>query len=146
REKELASEDELAQMDDATVLDLIFRPGFSTATRVTDVSGRGVGMDVVRDVITRMAGTIELASTPGAGTTFTLKLPLTLAILQVLLVRVAGEDYALPLDAVVRTLALSPEQIHRVYDREVIFVGEEQVPLLWTAAALELGSGAGELG
>jgi chemotaxis protein histidine kinase CheA/ActR/RegA family two-component response regulator len=161
REKQLASDEELAAMDDRAVLDLIFRPGFSTAARVTDVSGRGVGMDVVRDTITKLSGTIELASSPGAGTTFTLKLPLTLAIVQVLLVRVAGEDYALPLDAVVRTLALPPEQIQRVYDREVIFVpgpsGEagaaersdtmKQVPLLWAAEALELDRATGlELG
>jgi CheY-like chemotaxis protein len=142
REKQLASDEELAAMDDHTVLDLIFRPGFSTAARVTDVSGRGVGMDVVRDTITKLSGTIELQSAAGAGTTFTLKLPLTLAIVQVLLVRVAGEDYALPLDAVVRTLAVPPEQIQRVYDREVLFVGHEgareQVPLLWAAEALDL--------
>jgi chemotaxis protein histidine kinase CheA/ActR/RegA family two-component response regulator len=151
REKQLATDEELADMDDRAVLDLIFRPGFSTAARVTDLSGRGVGMDVVRDTITKLSGTIELASSPGLGTTFTLRLPLTLAIVQVLLVRIAGEDYALPLDVVVRTLALPPEQIQRVYDREVIFLGrtaadpEEaavesvaQVPLLWAADALEL--------
>ncbi|HEX6834973.1 MAG TPA: chemotaxis protein CheA, partial [Polyangia bacterium] len=141
REKALASDDELAAMDDTAVLDLIFRPGFSTAARVTDVSGRGVGMDVVRDTIGKLSGSIELRSTPGAGTTFVLKLPLTLAIVQVLLVRVGGEDYALPLDIVQRTLSVSADDVHRVYDREVLFVGEEQIPLIWTAEALELGDG-----
>jgi two-component system chemotaxis sensor kinase CheA len=141
REKRLASDEELAAMDDTAVLDLIFRPGFSTAARVTDVSGRGVGMDVVRDTIQKLSGSIELRSTPGQGTTFTLKLPLTLAIVQVLLVRVAGEDYALPLDIVQRTLAVRPDDVHRVYDRDVLFVGEEQIPLLWTAEALEMGDG-----
>ena len=141
REKRLASDEELAAMDDTAVLDLIFRPGFSTAVRVTDVSGRGVGMDVVRDTIGKLSGSIELRSTPGTGTTFTLKLPLTLAIVQVLLVRVAGEEYALPLDIVQRTLAVSPADVHRVYDREVLFVGEEQVPLIWTAEALEMDDG-----
>jgi two-component system, chemotaxis family, sensor kinase CheA len=142
REKGLASDDELAAMDDKEVLDLIFRPGFSTAARVTDVSGRGVGMDVVRETITRLAGTIELSSKKGEGTTLTLKLPLTLAIVQVLLVRVAGEDYALPLDVVQRTLAVAPEEIHRVHERDIIFVGDEQIPLLWTGDALELETGA----
>ena len=141
RDKQLAGDDELAAMDDTAVLDLIFRPGFSTAARVTDVSGRGVGMDVVRDTIGKLSGSIELRSTPGAGTTFILKLPLTLAIVQVLLVRVGGEDYALPLDVVQRTLAVSPDHVHRVYDCEVLFVGDEQVPLIWTAEALELGAG-----
>ncbi|HXU70089.1 MAG TPA: response regulator [Polyangia bacterium] len=141
REKQLASEEELASMDDTAVLDLIFRPGFSTATRVTDISGRGVGMDVVRDAIGKLSGSIELRSTPGDGTIFTLKLPLTLAIVQVLLVRVAGEDYALPLDIVSRTLAVSPDDVHRVYDREVLFIGDQQIPLVWTAEALEMGDG-----
>ncbi|MGZ3442484.1 MAG: response regulator, partial [Polyangia bacterium] len=141
REKQLASDEELAAMDDTEVLELIFRPGFSTAARVTDVSGRGVGMDVVRDTIAKLSGTIELRSTPGAGTTFALKLPLTLAIVQVLLVRVGGEDYALPLDLVQRTLAVKETDVHRVYDREIIFVGEEQIPLVWTADALEMGNG-----
>ena len=141
REKALASDEELAAMDDTAVLDLIFRPGFSTAARVTDISGRGVGMDVVRDAIQKLSGSIELRSVPGQGTSFTLKLPLTLAIVQVLLVRVAGEDYALPLDIVLRTLAVSPNDVHRVYDREVLFVGDEQIPLIWTAEALEMGDG-----
>jgi two-component system chemotaxis sensor kinase CheA len=141
-EKALATPEELATMDDRQVLDLIFRPGFSTAARITDVSGRGVGMDVVRETITRLSGTIELDSQKGQGTTFTLKLPLTLAIVQVLLVRVAGEDYALPLDVVQRTLALPPEQIHRVHERDVIFVADEQIPLVWTGDALELEQGA----
>jgi two-component system chemotaxis sensor kinase CheA len=142
REKRLASDEELAAMDETAVLDLIFRPGFSTAARVTDVSGRGVGMDVVRDTIGRLSGTIELSSQPGVGTTFTLRLPLTLAIVQVLLVRVAGEDYALPLDVVTRTLAVASADVHRVYDREVIFVGDTQVPLIFAAEALGLSGGA----
>jgi two-component system chemotaxis sensor kinase CheA len=134
----LAAPEELAAMDDGALLDLIFRPGFSTAARVTEVSGRGVGMDVVRDTLTRMSGSIEVASTPGAGTQMILKLPLTLAIAQVLLVRVGGEELALPLDAVQRTLRLAPGEVQRVCDREVVFVGGEQVPLIWVADALEL--------
>ena len=86
-------------------------------------------------------GIDRAALDPGAGTTFVLRLPLTLAIVQVLLVRVAGEDYALPLDIVKRTLAVTPADVHRVYDCEVLFVGDEQIPLLWTAEALEMGDG-----
>jgi two-component system chemotaxis sensor kinase CheA len=145
-EKQLATPEEVEGMDEKQVLDLIFRPGFSTAARITDVSGRGVGMDVVRATVQRLSGTIELASRPGDGTTFTIKLPLTLAILQVLLVRADGADYALPLDTVVRTLAVPASAVHRVYDREVLLLptGDdgappEQVPLVWLADALELG-------
>src|SRR4029077_11131499 len=103
-EKKLGTEEEVAAMDDRAVLDLIFRPGFSTAARVSEVSGRGVGMDVVREAITRLKGSIAIAATPGHGTIFTLRLPLTLAIIQVLVVRVGGQDLAIPLDAVQRTL------------------------------------------
>jgi two-component system chemotaxis sensor kinase CheA len=137
-DSQLATPDELAAMDEKQVLDLIFRPGFSTAARVTDVSGRGVGMDVVRETISRLQGTIEITSAPGAGTTFTLRLPLTLAIVQVLLVRVGGEEMAVPLDVVERTLSVPVEQIHRVLDRELLMLGETQVPLVWLADALEL--------
>jgi two-component system chemotaxis sensor kinase CheA len=139
-EKSLATPAELEAMDGKQVLDLIFRPGFSTAARVTDLSGRGVGMDVVRATIHKLSGSIEISSTPGRGTTFTLKLPLTLAIVQVLLVRVGGEELAIPLDVVERTLQLKPEEIHRVYDRDVLLLGERQIPLLWLADSLDLPS------
>jgi two-component system chemotaxis sensor kinase CheA len=135
----LATAEELAAMDRRQVLDLIFRPGFSTAAKVTDISGRGVGMDVVRSTIQRMSGSVEISTRPGEGTTFTLRLPLTLAIIQVLLVRLGGDDYALPLDVVVRTLSLPPDEVHRVQDRDVILLADgEQVPLIWLADALDL--------
>jgi two-component system chemotaxis sensor kinase CheA len=148
-EKQLATREELEAMDERQVLDLIFRPGFSTAARVTDVSGRGVGMDVVRETITRLSGSIDIASQPGAGTTFTLRLPLTLAIVQVLLVRIGGEELALPLDVVERSLAVPLSQIHRVLDREILLLpsgsDEEaepvQLPVVWLADALEVERG-----
>ncbi len=140
-EKNLADPAELEAMDSKQVLDLIFRPGFSTAARVTDLSGRGVGMDVVRSTVTKLGGSIELASRPGEGTTFTLKLPLTLAILQVLLVRAAGEEFALPLDAVVRTLHIRRAELAQIYDRHLLFLDDgEQVPVVWLADALELSA------
>jgi len=142
REKSLTTEAELVAMSDTEVLDLIFRPGFSTATRITDVSGRGVGMDVVRDAIQRLSGTIELHSEKGVGTRFLLKLPLTLAIIQVLLVRVAGEQLALPLDVVERTLHLELDEIHNLHAREVFYLDEARVvPLIDVARTLELGHG-----
>jgi two-component system, chemotaxis family, sensor kinase CheA len=144
-EKNLIGEAEVAAMDDRAVLDLIFRPGFSTAARVSEVSGRGVGMDVVREAITRLKGTIDIASTPGHGTTFTLKLPLTLAIIQVLVVRVAGQDLAIPLDAVKRTLTVKVSELKRVHLRPVVMLDEQEVPLVPIALALALeGTGDDE--
>jgi CheY-like chemotaxis protein len=128
-------------MDERQVLDLIFRPDFSTAARITDLSRRGMGMDVVRASVTRLGGSIEIASRPGAGTVFTLKLPLTLAILPVLMVRAAGEELALPLDVVVRSLHVRREELATLYDRHLLFVDGEQIPVVWLADALEL-SGA----
>jgi chemotaxis protein histidine kinase CheA/ActR/RegA family two-component response regulator len=149
RERGLASAEELEAMDDREVLDIIFRPGFSTAEVVSDVSGRGVGMDVVRQTIVhRLKGSIEIRSTVGQGSTFTLSLPLTLAITQVLLARAGGEVFAVPLDAVLRTLIVQPDQVRLVQEREVLTVRDRQVPLVRLAEVLELAGdevGGGEL-
>src|SRR5262249_54940266 len=105
REKGIVTDAELAAMDDGDALELIFRPGFSTAAHVTEVSGRGVGMDAVRQaIVSRLKGAVEIESTIGKGSAITLRLPLTLAIIQVLLARAGGETFAIPLDSVVRTL------------------------------------------
>jgi chemotaxis protein histidine kinase CheA/CheY-like chemotaxis protein len=143
-EKQLATPEELAAMSESDMLDLIFRPGFSTAARVTDISGRGVGMDIVREALGRLSGTIEVTSQPGRGACFTIKLPLTLAILQSLVVRVAGDDFALPLDTVVRSVSARRDQIHRVADRDVLLLGGEQIPIIRISDALELPAPATE--
>ena len=149
RERGLCTADELDAMDDREVLDLIFRPGFSTAETVSDVSGRGVGMDVVKQTIVHgLKGSIEIRSTVGQGSSFTLSLPLTLAITQVLLARAGGEVFAMPLDTVVRTLTLQPDEVRRVQEREVIAVRDRQVPLIRLVDVLELATdevGGGEL-
>jgi chemotaxis protein histidine kinase CheA/ActR/RegA family two-component response regulator len=139
RSKGLVPAAELDAMDDRDVLDLVFLPGFSTAASVSEVSGRGVGMDVVRQtVVSRLKGTIELDSTLGAGTTFVLRLPLTLAIIQVLLARAGGEVYAIPLDAVVRTLVVRASDVALVADRETFVVQGHHVPLVRLDQILEL--------
>jgi chemotaxis protein histidine kinase CheA/ActR/RegA family two-component response regulator len=115
---------------DDEVFDLIFRPGFSTAGRVSDLSGRGVGMDVVRETIGRLKGTVAVDSELGVGSSFEIRLPLTLAIVQVLLLRVAGQVYAVPLDLVERTVAAEPSRIRTTTDRELLHDGGEEIPMI----------------
>jgi len=128
-----------AQHSERELLELLFVPGFSTARSVSELSGRGVGMDVVRRAIGRLSGTLEVASRPGLGTTFTIRLPLTLAILGALLVRIAGELYAIPLDAVSESLRLDAEQIERSESGDAVMHRDRLLPLIRGAEFFELG-------
>lgn len=119
-----------AVLTEAELHSLIFSPGFSTASSVTSVSGRGVGMDVVRSNIEALGGTVELTSTRGKGTTVTLKLPLTLAIIDGLLVTVSEETFVLPLSAVVECVELTETGRNRTHGRHIIKVREEIVPYI----------------
>jgi two-component system, chemotaxis family, sensor kinase CheA len=119
-----------AHIPDNEILNLIFEPGFSTAERVTDVSGRGVGMDVVRKQVQKLRGRIEIQSTPGKGTTFLLKLPLTLAIIDGLVIGVGRERYIVPLFAVRETFRPKPEMISTVCGRgEVALIRGQLLPV-----------------
>ncbi len=130
-ERGLVSEAEAAQMPDERVFDLIFEPGFSTADQVSDVSGRGVGMDVVKRNIRELGGTIEVTSRPGQGTTLTIRLPLTLAILDGQLVQVGDQTYILPLVSIIESLQVRPQHINAVAGRaEVYQVRDEFVPVV----------------
>jgi two-component system chemotaxis sensor kinase CheA len=129
-EKGLITNEQFQTMTDRDAFSLIFMPGFSTAEKVTSVSGRGVGMDVVRTNIQKLKGIIEVDSKIGAGTTFTIKLPLTLAIIQGLLVRVHSEIYALPLSAVVEVVNTDLNQIYSVNQNEVIRIRNQVFPLI----------------
>lgn len=129
REKGLVGES--AVLSDPEIYDLIFQPGFSTAAQATDLSGRGVGMDVVRRNITELGGNVELSSAPGAGTTTTITLPLTLAIVDGQLVAVGEETYIVPLVAIVESLQLRPGVASQVYDHgEVIPFRGEYLPII----------------
>jgi len=112
------------------ILDFIFLPGFSTVEKATDLSGRGVGMDVVRTNLKKLNGSIEIDSQVSKGSTVKLRLPLTLAILPVLLVRVSREVYALPLRSVAETAQIDSKHLHRVEGSEVLCLRGETVPLL----------------
>ena len=119
-----------AQLSEAETFALIFQPGFSTAKQVTDVSGRGVGMDVVRQRVESLRGTIDVASRPGQGTSVTLRLPLTLAIIDGLLVRVAAQLFVLPLGSTLECIELTREEIEKANGRRMVNVRGEIVPYI----------------
>ena len=127
------------RLTDRELIELIFTPGFSTAEEVSDVSGRGVGMDVVKRNITKLKGIFDVDSAPGQGTRFTIKLPLTLAIIQALLVRVVDELYAIPLDSVIESQRVEMPDVRTVHGSEVITLRGQVVPLLRIADFFELG-------
>jgi two-component system, chemotaxis family, sensor kinase CheA len=127
------------RLSDREIIELIFTPGFSTAEVISDVSGRGVGMDVVKKNISRLKGVFDVNTVPGSGTTFTIKLPLTLAIIQALLVRVADELYAIPLDSVIESQRIEMQDVRTVHGNEVITLRGQVVPLVRIADFFELG-------
>jgi two-component system chemotaxis sensor kinase CheA len=122
--------DEAARMTDSEILDLIFRPGFSTADEITEISGRGVGLDVVRSVLHRLKGTVELETHAGLGTKFRLKLPLTLAIIKALLFRVQDRLYAIPLNTVAEIARAKESDLHHVDTWEVLQLRGQVLPLM----------------
>jgi two-component system chemotaxis sensor kinase CheA len=138
-ERGLLSAEAAARLTDAEAADLIFAPGLSTADEVTDVSGRGVGMDIVRTNVERLGGTVEVHSTPGAGTRFMLRLPLTLAILRALLVRVGAGVYAVPLTAVTETLRVPTADVQRLQRQEAILLRGRVLPLVRLGALFDHG-------
>jgi chemosensory pili system protein ChpA (sensor histidine kinase/response regulator) len=134
----LYTEAEAVQLSPAGLYNLIFLPGFTTAQTVTEISGRGVGMDIVRSAVDRMRGTTAIETAAGCGTTFTIRLPMTLAIMRVLLVQTNGEMLALPLSVVTQILRVEPEQIERIGRRMVIRVEGKVIPALRLGEALRL--------
>ena len=115
---------------DPEAYNLIFEPGFSTAKEITAISGRGVGLDVVRRSIEKLNGTVTVDSTRGKGTKFTIKLPLTLAIIQGLLVRVGPEIYSIPITSVIESLRVKPEDIRMIDNNEVFNIRSDVISLL----------------
>ncbi len=146
REKAIArglitAADTLSEKD---VLNLVFEAGLSTAERVSATSGRGVGMDVVRNNLAEMGGMVDLASRPGRGTTVTITLPITLAIIQALIVGVREERFAIPLNSVLETMIVEPEQIGRSEGREVLNLRGEPLLLRRLGEEFEIPCGGPE--
>ena len=139
-EKGLISEKEAEGMGDKEAFGIIFRPGFSTAAQITNVSGRGVGMDVVKTNVEKLNGIIEIDSEKGVGTTQKLKIPLTLAIMQALLVGVQEEYYAIPLSSVLETVRVSQEEIYTVDGKSVLRLRDEVLSLVRLADIFSVDS------
>ena len=135
-EQGVRSGEELEAMDDSAVYNLIFHPGFSTAEEVTDTSGRGVGMDVVKETVTRLDGSVNVESTPGEGTTVSLRLPVTMAIVKVLFVSVGEEEYGVPIKNVDEITATSG--IERVDGREVVRHDGDLYPVIDLGEAFDV--------
>jgi two-component system chemotaxis sensor kinase CheA len=135
--REAITASEAASLTPRDALALIFRPGLSTSADITDLSGRGVGLDVVRESVERLQGTVEVASRPGLGTTFTLTLPVTVATTQCLLVRAGGQTFGLPLAGVGRILRLRPQDTAQNQGRRVLVIDDE--PVVVTSLAGLLG-------
>ncbi|WP_203074614.1 hybrid sensor histidine kinase/response regulator [Falsiroseomonas ponticola] len=137
----LATESEIAAMSEREVHRFIFRAGFSTAAAVTAVSGRGVGMDVVKTNVERIGGTIDVSSTEGRGTSFTIKIPLTLAIVSALIVEVAGERFAIPQIGVLELVRVgggADTRVERIKDAPVLRLRDRLLPLVSLGAVLGL--------
>jgi two-component system chemotaxis sensor kinase CheA len=128
-EKGVITKDEAQELTTSEALNLIFIPGFTTKQEITNISGRGVGMDVVRTKIAKLKGIVDISSQIGKGTVITLKLPLTLAIIQGLLMKVGEETFAVPLNTVLEIVRLTPDEIYTIQGREVIRVRDTVLPL-----------------
>jgi two-component system chemotaxis sensor kinase CheA len=141
----IVSEAELEKMTEAQIHKFIFAPGFSTAAKITNVSGRGVGMDVVRTNIDQIGGTIEVKSVPGEGSSFIIKIPLTLAIVSALIVEAAGDRFAIPQLSVVelvRARTNSEHRIERIKDTPVLRLRNKLLPLIHLKRLLKIDDGA----
>ena len=136
----LATEGDLASMGSQEIMNLIFLPGFSTAEQVSDLSGRGVGMDVVRTNISRMNGSIDLDSEPGRGSQVTIKLPLTVAIIQALMVEVECCTFAIPLASIIEAVKITKEEIKTINGRPVLNLRERILPLLHLSEHFQIPS------
>ena len=137
-QKELVQPEEAEALDLQSINRLVLLPGFSTAEKVTDVSGRGVGLDAVKNKIEALSGSIHIESVPGKGTRFKIQLPLTLAIIQALLVQIELETYAIPLSFIAETTSILPEELNKIQEQEVMLLRGGVLPLIRLNQVLEV--------
>ncbi|HHW30468.1 MAG TPA: chemotaxis protein CheA [Clostridiaceae bacterium] len=129
-EKNLINREKLNSMSEQGIIELLFMPGFSTANEITDISGRGVGLDVVKTKIQSLGGTIDIATKPGEGTKFSIHLPLTLAIMKALMITCGNEKYALKMDSIQQIIEINSADIRMVQKKEAIMVRNNLIPIL----------------
>jgi two-component system chemotaxis sensor kinase CheA len=138
RERGVVAADELAAFSDEQILDLVFSAGFSTAAEVSDISGRGVGMDVVRTTIEQTGGRASLTSGVGVGTTVRLDLPMNIAMTRIMVVETAGQVFGIPMDAVTETVRLTPDRISQIKGNEGFVLRDRVVPICSLADLMNL--------
>ena len=142
--KGLASVDMAERLSEAELLEFLFLPGFSTRESVTELSGRGVGLDIVQDMARIVGGMVRIASKPGRGTRFTLQLPITMSVIRALLVKIAGEPYAFPLNRLERIVRVPRDEVRRLEGRPHFLMDDQLIGLIDAVQVLELsGEGAG---
>jgi two-component system, chemotaxis family, sensor kinase CheA len=142
-ERRLLPANELSVLQDEQVVDLIFAAGFSTADAVSDISGRGVGMDVVRNTIEQIGGRVTLSSRVGHGTTVSLDLPLNIAMLRIMIVEAGGQVFGIPMDAVTKTVRLTPDLISTIKNNDGFVLDDRIVPICSLAELMNLPRAAG---
>lgn len=140
----IVSQQNIANLTDKQVYELIFAPGFSTADHISDISGRGVGLDVVKSTIESLGGTVTVDSEEGKGSIFFIQLPLTLSIISVLLVEIQQEKYAIPLSSIIETAIIKKEDILHVHNQQVIDFRGKVVPLVFLKDIFEVPAAAAE--
>lgn len=143
-DKNLISIQQSQMMEDNQIIQLLFAPGFSTADKISDISGRGVGLDVVKTKIESLGGTVEVDSVKNKGSKFIIRLPLTLAIIQALLVFVGEEKYAIPLNNIKEITTINTEHIRRIQGNEVVLFRNTTLPILRLSQLLDVPTAVGE--
>ena len=128
----------MPRLNESELLDFLFLPAFSTRDEVTEISGRGVGLDVVQNMVHQVGGMVRVSTRPGQGTTVHMQLPITLSVLRTLLVEISHEPYALPLARVDRVLKLRKEDVKVLEDRQYCMLESENVGLISAHQVLEL--------
>lgn len=142
-ERKLAPARMAEEMSRAELMEFLFLPGFSTAGKVTEISGRGVGLDVVHAMVQEVGGTVRAESEPGQGMSFSMQLPLTLSVIRTLLVKIADQPYAIPLSRISRIAAILPEQLQLVEDRQYVSLDGANVGLVPAAQILGVSANPG---
>ena len=137
-ERRILPADELAALPDERVVDLVFSAGFSTASAVSDISGRGIGMDVVRAAIEQIGGRVSLQSKVGVGTTVRLDLPMTIAMSRIMVVETGGQLFGIPMDAVLETVRVTPDRISRIKNNVGFVLRDRVVPIVSMAERMKL--------